>query len=40
MKWVIGVCAVIVVATYSFVHAAVSSLFDEDWQPSWGLDDE
>ena len=35
MKWVLGGCAVIAVATYTFVYAAVRSLLDEDWQPQW-----
>ena len=35
MKWVVAGCAVFLVATYSFVYAAVKSLLDEDWQPNW-----
>ena len=35
MKWVLGVCAVIAVASYSFAYAAVKSMLDEDWQPNW-----
>jgi len=35
VKWVLGGCAVIAVASYSFVYAAVKSLLDEEWQPDW-----
>ena len=35
MKWVVAGCVVVLVATYSFVYAAVKSLLDEDWQPHW-----
>ena len=35
MKWVVAGCAVVFVATYSFVYAAVKSLLDEEWQPDW-----
>jgi hypothetical protein len=31
----LGGCAVIAVASYSFVYAAVKSLLDEEWQPDW-----
>ncbi len=34
MKWVFGGCAVIAVATYTFVYTAVRSLLDEEWQPN------
>ena len=39
MKWVLGGCAVIALASYSFVYAAVRSLLDEDWQPDWESED-
>jgi hypothetical protein len=35
VKWVVAGCAVVLVATYTFVYAAVKSLLDEDWQPNW-----
>lgn len=35
MKLVIAACAALALATACFVYAAVNSILDEDWQPSW-----
>jgi hypothetical protein len=35
VKWVLGGCAVVLVASYTFVYTCVRSLLDEDWQPDW-----
>ena len=35
MKWVLGGCAALAVATYTIVYTAVRALLDEDWQPDW-----
>ena len=35
MKWIIGGCAALALATASFVYAAINSILDEDWAPNW-----
>jgi hypothetical protein len=35
MKYVIAACAALALATGCFVYAAVNTILDEDWQPSW-----
>jgi hypothetical protein len=35
VKWVLGGCAVIAVATYTVAYTVVRSLLDQDWQPNW-----
>lgn len=39
MKWILGGCAVIAVASWTFVYTAVRSILDEDWQPEFELSD-
>lgn len=35
MKYVITACAALALGVGTFVYAAVNSILDEDWQPSW-----
>jgi len=35
VKWVIGGCAALALATATFVYAAVSTILDADWEPDW-----
>jgi len=35
MKWVVGGCAVIFVASFVFVYTVVNTLCDGDYWPDW-----
>jgi hypothetical protein len=39
VKWIIGGCAALALATASFVYSAINSILDEDWEFDWEVSD-
>jgi hypothetical protein len=35
MKWVIGGCAVLIIASFTFTYVAINALCDDDYWPDW-----